>query len=249
MSLAGWIRLIIIAGSVLALEVACRTGAVPVLTMIPPSEMASSLWKLLISGRVNGDIVFSLTNVISTILLSVLGGFVIGAALHAVPRLRHALDPLLSAYYAVPIFVFYPLLIVMMGIGPPSLITMGAMFGVIAMIINTLIGLDRVPAAMMKTSAVMQLGPLRSLLFVRIPAASLHLVAGAKLAIAYSIIGIVAGEFILATAGVGKRIAFAYNDFDNQMMYGLLLLLLTFTITVNLALSHLENRLRKRWGQ
>ena len=67
---------------------------------------------------------------------------------------------------------------------------------------------------------------LRQLILLRLPAAAPHLVTGIKLAVAYSVIGIVAGEFILATAGIGKRIAFAYDNFDNRTMYGLLLLLL-----------------------
>ena len=42
-----------------------------------------------------------------------------------------------------------------------------------------------------------------------------HLIMGYDLTM-YSVIGIVAGEFILATAGIGKRIAFAYDNFDRS---------------------------------
>ena len=105
-------------------------------------------------------------------------------------------------------FIFYLLLIVAFGVGRTALIVMGAMFGVVAMIVNTTIGLDRVPSVITRTASVMRLSPLRRLLLVRLPAASPYLVTGVKLAVAYSVIGIVAGEFILATAGIGKRIAF-----------------------------------------
>ena len=83
-------------------------------------------------------------------VLSVVGGFLVGAALHALPRLRHAVEPLLSAYYAVPVFVFYPLLIVAFGVGRTALIVMGALVGVVAMIVNTLSGLDRVPPVLIE---------------------------------------------------------------------------------------------------
>jgi NitT/TauT family transport system permease protein len=123
------------------------------------------------------------------------------------------------------------------------------MFGIVAMILNTLIGLDRVPRAVARTAAVMRLGSIRGLLLLRLPAAAPHLVTGIKLAVAYSVIGIVAGEFILATAGIGKRIAFGYQDFDNKTMYGMLLLLLILVMAVNGALSHWEKRLHRRFGQ
>jgi NitT/TauT family transport system permease protein len=243
------IRVAAIFGAIIALELLCRAGIIDRITMIPPSEMVTALARILQAGTFNEDIAFSLVNTTWAIVLSVGGGFAIGAALHALPRVRAAVEPLLSAYYAVPVFVFYPMLIVIFGIGRTALIVMGAMFGVVAMIVNTLIGLDRVPRAMSKTARIMRLGRLRSLLLVRLPAAGPHLVTGVKLAVAYAVIGIVAGEFILATAGMGKRISFAYNDFDNQTMYGLMLLLLMFVTLLNGLLHVYERRLHQRWGR
>jgi len=231
------------------LESLCRIGVLDRVTIIPPTEMAASLWDILKSGRFNADIAFTLFNVAAAIALATSAGFFAGAALHSVPRLRRVSEPLLSAYYAIPTFVFYPLLIVMFGIGRVALIIMGAMFGVVAMIVNTMLGLDRVPPAVDKVGSILRLDALRQLVLIRLPAASPHLVTGVRLAVAYSVIGIVAGEFILATSGMGKRIAFAYDNFDNKTMYGMLLLLLVGVIIVNSALSVWENRLHRRFGQ
>jgi NitT/TauT family transport system permease protein len=70
-----------------------------------------------------------------------------------------------------------------------------------------------------------------------------------KLAVAYSVIGVVAAEFILATAGVGKRIAFAYNDFDTRTMYALMLLIIVAVMVLNGLLHGWEQRLHRRWGR
>jgi NitT/TauT family transport system permease protein len=242
-------RALLIIGAFAALEVLCRIGVIDRITMIPPTEMAGSLWSILASGRFNEDIAFTIWNTAVAVTFSVVGGFFAGALLHAFPRARRAIEPLLSAYYAVPIFVFYPLLVVAFGVGRASLIAMGALFGIVAMIVNTMLGLDRVPSVIVKTAATMKLGRWTSLLRVRLPAASPHLVTGVKLAVAYTVIAIVAGEFILATAGMGKRIAFGYNDFDNPTMYGMLLLLLALVMIVNGALSAWERRLHRRFGQ
>jgi NitT/TauT family transport system permease protein len=181
--------------------------------------------------------------------LAIVLGFLFGAALHAWPRARRVVSPLLAAYYAVPTFVFYPLLIVAFGTGRTALIVMGTIFGVVAMMVNTMLGLDRVPLAVSKTGAIMRLGPMRRLFLVRLPAAAPHLVTGIKLAVAYGVIGIIAGEFILATAGVGKRVSFAYDNFDNKTMYGMLLLLLIGVMFINGLLTIWEKRLHRRFGQ
>jgi len=232
-----------------ALELLCRLGVIPLVTMIPPSEMVASLLSILAGGTFNNDIVFTLYNIVAAAVLAVVLGFFLGAGLHALPRLRRPLVPLLSAYYAVPTFVFYPLLIVAFGVGRTALIVMGAMFGIVAMIVNTTLGLDHVPPAVDRTAAILRLDRWRRLVLVRLPAAAPHLVTGIKLAVAYSVIGIVAGEFILATAGMGKRIAFSYDNFDNRTMYGMLLLLLIGVMIINGALSAWERRLHRRFGQ
>lgn len=242
-------RAVLVGGAFVALEILCRLGTIPRATMIPPSEMLAALWQILTIGRANADIAFTIGNTVAAIAVSVVMGFWLGASLHALPRVRRVFEPMLSAYYAVPVFIFYPLLIVAFGVGRTALIAMGAMFGIVAMIVNTLTGLDRVPRVIARTATAMRLGPIRRLLLMRLPAAAPHLVTGVKLAVAYSVIGIVAGEFILATAGIGKRIAFGYQDFDNRTMYGMLLLLLLLVTAVNGALSWWEKRLHRRFGQ
>lgn len=242
-------RTAVVFGLFAVLEIFCRAGIIDRVTMIPPSEMVASLWDILRSGRFNDDILFTIYNVVAATVLAILIGFLIGAGLNALPRLRRPVEPLLSAYYAIPTFVFYPLLIVAFGVGRTALIVMGAMFGVVAMIVNTTLGLDHVPPAVARTGLILKLDVIRQLLLIRLPVAAPHLVTGVKLAVAYSVIGIVAGEFILATSGIGKRVAFAYDNFDNDTMYGMLLLLLIGVMVINGAISAWEKRLHRRFGQ
>ena len=242
------IRILVVLAAFALLEALCRASIINRMTMIPPTEMIGALTQILQTGKFNADIVFTIVNTALAAVLAIVGGFGIGAALHALPRLRRAVEPLLAAYYAVPVFVFYPLLIVAFGVGRTALIAMGVLVGVVAMIVNTLSGLDRVAPVLMKSAAVLGLGSVRSLVLIRLPAAAPHLLTGVKLAVAYTVIGIVAGEFILSTAGMGKRIAFGYQDFDNRIMYGMLLLLLVLVTLVNVALASWEKRLHRRFG-
>ena len=51
MTRVGLIRLAVIVAMIGALELACRTGLIRHQTIIPPSEMATSLYALLASGE------------------------------------------------------------------------------------------------------------------------------------------------------------------------------------------------------
>ncbi len=244
------IQLAVVCAVIAAIELLCRIGVIDRFTMIPPSEMMLALAHVVATAPwFWPDVSYTLGNLAAAIALSVLGGFLIGLMVHAVPRLRRVLDPIFTSYYSVPTFVLYPLLIVIFGIGPMSLIVLGALFGIVAMIVATVTAIDRIPRVLLKVARVSRLGPVRTALLMKLPAASPHLMTGLRLAVAYSVIGIIAGEFILSTEGVGRRVALAYNNFDNQTMYAMLVLILAFAIAVNAALGAFEGALHRRWDR
>ena len=210
--------------------------------------MAAGAWKLIVSGRYTEDILLTLGSVALAAALAVVGGFGLGYGLFRLPRLRRALDPLLASYYAVPTFIFYPLFIVLFGLNRLPLVAIGFVFAVVAMAINTLTGFERVPPVLRRTAKALRLSEPATLVQITMPACAPYLLTGAKLVIAYSFIGVIAGEFILSGAGVGHQIAFAYNNFDNPTMYGLMLLLIGFISAFNMLLFAWERRFYRRRG-
>ncbi|HKO08671.1 MAG TPA: ABC transporter permease subunit, partial [Alphaproteobacteria bacterium] len=211
MSRASLVRLAVVAGFLLLLELLTRTGAVDHLVLIPPSEMATHLWSMFRSGELDAAMAQSFSNIALAFLLSVTLGFAAGLTIHALPRLRRLVDPLLASYYAVPFFVFYPLLIAIFGLNRWPLVAIGFAFGAAAMVIATLNGLDRVPRVLRKVARVHRFGRGEEIFLVILPAAAPHLFTGMKLALAYSFIGVLAGEFILSGGGLGYSIAYAYD--------------------------------------
>ena len=175
--------------------------------------------------------------------------FAAGVAIHALPRLRRLCDPLLASYYSVPVFVFYPLLVSLLGLNRWPLVAIGFIFGVTAMVIATLNGLDRVPRVLLKLARVHRMSRSTEVLSIVLPAAAPYLFTGGKLALAYAFIGVIAGEFILSGGGLGYAIAYAYDAFDNRTMYALMLFVLIVVTAVNAALYVWEQRLLRRRGR
>ena len=239
-------RIAVIVGAILLLEFLCRRKIINPLTLIPPSEMASTLWELIVTGQITHDIAQTFATVAIAFVLSVVTGFMLGAIVHAFPRVRRAIDPLLASYYSIPFFVFYPLLIALFGLNTVPLIAIGFVFATAAMVIATLNGLDRVPRAMTKTARVLRLSPARTLWSVILPSAGPYLFTGLKLALAYSFIGVIAGEFILSGGGLGFSIAYAYNNFDNQTIYAVMMFVLVVVALINGVLHVWEQRLLKK---
>jgi NitT/TauT family transport system permease protein len=247
-SKAGWIRLLLVGALLLALEVACRAGWIDPVAVIAPTQMAQGAWHLLASGQYTKPILLTLSNVAIACSLAVVSGFAAGWLLYKLPRFRRAADPLLASYYSVPTFIFYPLFIVLFGLNRWPLVAIGFVFAVVAMALNTLQGFERVPRVLRRTARAMRLTARQELVQLVLPSCAPYLFTGLKLSIAYSFIGVIAGEFVLSGAGFGFEIAFAYNSFDNATMYGLMILLLGFVGGLNMLLYSWERRLYLRRG-
>lgn len=242
----GWIRLAVVVAFVLVFELLCRLGVLPRTVVLPPSEMATSLWHLLVTGEFTADIVSTLQDVAIASALSIALGFALGIAIHALPRLRATLEPLLASYYAIPTFMFYPVFIVVFGVSDRAIIAIAVLLSIVAMIASTLTGLDRIPRVLRKTAAIYRMGLARRALLIDLPAAAPHLFTGIKLAFAYAFIGVIASEFILSGQGIGYQIAYAYNNFENRKMYGLMLLVIIVATVANAALDTIDRRLQSR---
>lgn len=249
MRYAALLRILVLLALVAVLEALCRTGYITNFTMQPPTRIVQDLWHILTSGKLNRAIAKTLTNAGIAFALALAIGIVTALLIHARKLVREALDPLFATYYAIPVIAFYPLFVILFGLGDGPQIIIAFMLGVVAVIVNTLNGLDRVPRVLLKTARVARMSPSATALKVTLPFAMPYILTGAKFAIAYSLIGIIGSEFIMSRDGMGFEIAFAYTNFDNAVMYPLILLVLLVSITANLALVAWEKRILGRRGQ
>jgi NitT/TauT family transport system permease protein len=239
----------IVAGFIALLEFLCLAGVIDKITMPPPHIIVRDFIRMIFAGRYFGEIGKSLGNVLLAFASAYVLGVVTGTILHGYKTAREVLDPLFATYYAIPVFAFYPLFIVMFGLGDGPQILIGFLLAVVAVIVTTLNGLDRVPQVLKKTARVNGLDPLQTAVRITLPFCAPSLLTAAKLALAYAFIGVIGSEFIMARAGMGYEISYAYTNFDNATMYPLILLILLLSVAANSLLSHWEAVLLARRGQ
>jgi NitT/TauT family transport system permease protein len=241
-------RIVILAGAVALFEALCAAGVIGRLTMQPPHRIITDLISMLASGALNKSIVLTLGHALAAFAIAMTLGVASALVLHRVRRVRDTLELLFATYYAIPVFAFYPLLIILFGLGDAPQIFIGAMLGVVAVIVNTLNGLDRVPAVLVKTARIQRMGPAETAWRITLPCAAPYVLTGAKLAVAYAFIGIIGAEFIMSNGGMGYEISYAYNNFDNATMYPLIVLIVAVSIAVNTLIARWEKELMARRG-
>ncbi len=225
---------------VMLLQLACELRWIQPQVMVSPLIMISTLWQLLSYGKITVDLMATGVSIVEALLLAVILGMAVGGLMHRHPRVRAVLQPVVSSWYAVPVFAFYPILIALFGLNQRPVVAIGMLFAFVAMAVNTVDGLDKLPAAFIKSARLMHVSRTRTLFNLVLPAVLPSLMTGFKLSATYAVIGVIAAEFILSTHGLGHAIAYAYNDFDLRTMYALMLLVLVLSGGVQLMLLWME---------
>jgi NitT/TauT family transport system permease protein len=116
---------------------------------------------------------------------------------------------------------------------------------VIPIALNTMVALRSVRPTLLKLAKSLHCS--RAQLYWRVlaPAATPHIVPGLTLGFIYSIIGVIAMEFILASHGVGFQIGYQYRSFLVEEMYAYILIVSIIAILVNVGLNSIERRIRR----
>lgn len=227
-----------------AWELYGRLGSINPLFFSYPSHIAQALVDYA-RGPLPTDLaVSSLEFAVGFALASV--AVPLGLVIGTVRRLRLALDPLINGLYATPLLALTPLLVLWFGIGVVSKIAIVALMAFFPLVISTIEGVVTVDTSLLR--AARSFGANRWQLHrdVIFPSVLPFVVSGTRLAIGRAIMGVVIGEFIAATAGIGYRIAEAAGVFDTSRLLAAVAILVLAAVLLNLLLKTAETRLA-RW--
>ncbi|MEE6287335.1 ABC transporter permease subunit [Georgenia sp. MJ173] len=175
-----------------------------------------------------------------SLVFGALFGLLAGILFWKVPGVGRAFEPYLVALYAVPLALFYPFMIVLVGINVWSVIILATLMAAIPMALNTNVGLSTMRPVYTKLGKSLGLNQRQMMFSVALPAAGPYLVAGLRMSLVYALIGCVAMEFVTAQAGLGYRIRYLYEIFDDNAMYSYIVVVLLISTALTVLLGVVE---------
>ena len=236
-------RWAVIIVAVAALEIVPRAGLGDAITLIPLSRIVPEFFELLADGELIPHLLSTGGAFVLSFLLAGVTGVPLGYLLWRYEPLKRTLDPYLTTYYAIPIFAFYPLLLAIFGFNILPVVVISWAWAVVAVVLNTAIGFGEVPRVLIKVGQSMNLSRWQLLSRIFFPAAVPYVFTGLKLGMVYSLIGVIASEFVLSTRGLGYLVSYNYTNFRTAAMYSAMFLILFIAILLNWALNSIERRL------
>jgi NitT/TauT family transport system permease protein len=165
----------------------------------------------------------TLSEVLAGFAGALLVGVPIAVAVFFLPIARRTLYPLVVALQSIPKVGLAPVMVVWLGYGLASKVTMAALFAGFPIIIATLGGFSGVPANLEEHFRALNAGPWTTLWRLRMPAALPGFVDGCKVAMPLAVIGAIVGEFVGSNDGLGNLILAATGASRTTLTFAALL--------------------------
>ncbi len=232
-----------LSGLLLAWQLVVTFGALPPYILPGPAAVLRRLWQQ--AGLLLYHAGVTALEIVLGMLLGTLLGCGTALALGYSQRARRWLLPVLVASQAIPVFAIAPLLVLWLGYGMGSKITMAMLIIYFPVTANFYDGLRHTQRGWLDLAQVMLPKPRRWALLwhIAIPAALPALASGLRVAAAIAPIGAVIGEWVGSSAGLGYLMLHANSRMQVDLMFAALLVLAALAVglyfTVDASLKRL----------
>ena len=170
-----------------------------------PADVGRALVTLLGTDELWARLSETLAAIVVSFAFGTVAGIAGGTLLWRLPLLGRVLEPYVVSFYAVPIIVFYPVMLVLVGINIWSLVVLNTAVVAIPVLLNTWVGLQAVPPVYHRLAASLQCGPVRRFRQVLFPAALPQVASGLRIGASMAVVGITSMEFLLPRMRRGNK--------------------------------------------
>lgn len=230
---------------VVLLEFISRAGLVRRATLVPPTEMLQTLVSLTLSGQIIPHFSRTMVEIFASFAIAATLGVAVGILFWRFTYLGKVFEPYIVSLYALPIVMFYPILLVFLGLGSLPVIFIAVISIIIPIILNTTVGFAEIRDVLYKVARSNNCTRWQTFTKVQFPAAAPYVFTGLKLGFVYAVTVTIAMEFILADSGLGFQVHEYYDFFNTPAMYAYILINVLISVLANALLFGGEGRIRK----
>jgi len=173
-------------------------------------------------------------------------GLLAGLALGRWRRFARVFDPYLTFANATPKIALAPFFILWFGVDQASKIVLAATIVFFIVQVPVQAAVSTVQPDLDLVATTMGATELQKFRKVVLPGIMAPLFGALRLALVYSLLAVVLGEFIAARLGLGQQLITATNQFDMATAFAVMIVLAFIAVLINSGLGSIERRLL-RW--
>lgn len=224
-------------------EFSVRYWEIPFYVVPPPS----AVWRSLVAGLGSG---LFLTNGMVTLGAALLGflwaavaGILLGSVIAQSRFVEKVLYPYLIAIQTTPKVAIAPLFIVWFGFGITSKVVMAGIVAFFPILVNVISGLRSTDVQRVELMRSLRATRWQIFRMVLLPSALPMIFAGLHIALIFSLLGAIVGEFVGSRAGLGNLIMQMNINLDTSGVFAVLACLSACGIALHLLMHGLQRKL------
>ncbi len=191
-------------------------------------------------------VVYTVAETVIGFLIGVVLGFIISVGLWFSPFFNRVFAPFLVVLNSLPKIALGPVIIVWAGAGAGAIITMAVAISLIVTIIQLTEGFNYTDENLLLTVKSMGAGKWQSFCKIVLPYNVPVFFQSLKVNIGLSLVGVIAGEFLVSKAGLGYLIVYAGQVFRMDLVMMSVVLLGAIAFAMYAAVSRLEKWVTKQ---
>ena len=229
---------LIILGVVALWQLVVATNDIPHWKLPAPNTIGEELWAS--RSLLLGHTWVTLEEILLGFTIALIGGIVLAGLINLSRTLERVIYPSVIASQTIPIIVIAPLLLIWLGYGIQHKVFVVALISFFPIVVNTVDGLKSADPDMI--NLLRTLGANRWQLFtkVQVPNSLPFVFSGIKIAITFSVIGAVIGEWVGSSEGLGYLAIRSKSQFLSERVYATVVLLSLMGIGLFLIAASLE---------
>ena len=233
------VRLAIIATTLIAWEVLARSGllyrdVVPSLILI-----GDALWTVISSPTFYANLAVTALEVGIGLAVGGTAGLFAGLAIGSSRFLANAYEPFLYWLAPTPKIIFFPVMIMLFGVGWESKSAMAVLSCFFPIALSVAAGMRGIDRVLIRVGRSFRANPWQMVTKVYLPAMRAPIINGIRLGFGVAVIGTLLAETKLSNQGLGFMVIQAYSLFNMPAMYALLIIVFAIAIASNSVLAWL----------
>ena len=226
------------------LEAAIRLGWVNRQIVALPSDALGAIPLLYDEEDILSNFLVTLGMTGAAALIAIAVGVPLGYLLYRSRTLGEAYEGWLAAAFSAPLVLLYPLFLVIFGRSYLTLVVMGFIPGAIPIAIQTRQGLLAVPRTLINVGRSFHVEPRALFWKIMFPHAVPSIFNGVRLGIMYSLVNVVAIEYLTDFGGLGRVVSDTYFRYEIPSTYAAILFVIGVSVLFFWGFNRIERWLR-----
>jgi len=224
-------------------EFACYYWKIPEYLVPRPSMILQAFINGIASGSFIWNTLYTLSEALGGFLIAAVLGLLIGGLIAQSQLVERTLYPYLITIQTTPKVAIAPLFIIWFGFGITSKIIIAAMISFFPILVNVIAGLRSIDQDKVELMRSLNASRWQIFRMAQLPNSLPMIFAGLQVAVVFSILGAIVGEFVGSKVGLGNLILQANTNLDTAGVFAVLLCLSIIGIALHLATTWLQRRI------